>query len=438
MSSPNPSYITIPTQKVIWRVVATNNGTINALPNVKVVLTWSTAPVYHRLSSVTDGTGILFGDGSAAGTFFDTATNTWQVGTLAVGQSKTLYVETSLPALTDLGVALPLTLTKTISLAGLTDSYVGNNVSVDILNPVGTTIECAPVAGNIDGVACRCSLLPFTTPCNFGVTTFELIPGSFVNTTALGLDLDAATGDYTKFLLDPTLPGSFDFRLTCTDGLDTFGPFGTATITIPALYDSTDGIINVANYAALPAANTATGLYYYVVAEQGSGATYKQNGLWYSNGVNWIASPTFISQSFTDLYVANPPISTEASPVITATPSILLFDTNITNGSYTSGDETTGEITILKTGLYRIEFLISGNSDAAGSITFVVEKNGTTDIRYVQKTFTAVATDFRVITMNFTEALVLNDVLAIRVNRSTVGTSTLSLDQMNFRITRVG
>ena len=160
--------------------------------------------------------------------------------------------------------------------------------------------------------------------------------------------------------------------------------------------------------------------------------------MWYSNGVNWIASPTFISQSFTDLYVANPPISTEASPVITATPSILLFDTNITNGSYTSGDETTGEITILKTGLYRIEFLISGNSDAAGSITFVVEKNGTTDIRYVQKTFTAVATDLRVIMMNFTDTFALNDTVAIKVYRNVAGTSILSLDQMNFRITRVG
>jgi len=438
MNSPNPSYITIPTQKVIWRVVATNKGTLTALPNVKVVLAWSTAPVYHRLSSVTDTSGILFGDGTAAGTFFDTATNTWQLGTLAVGQTKTLYVETSLPAITDLGVALPLTLTKTISLAGLTDSFPGNDVSIDILNPVGTSIECAPVAGNVDGIACRCSLVPHTTLCNFGVTTFELIPGSFVNTTALGLDLDAATGDYTKFLLDPTLPGSFDFRVICTDGVDVYGPFGTGTITIPALYDSTDGIINVANYAALPLATAATGLYYYLVAEQGSGATYRQNGLYYSNGVNWIPSPTFIPQSFTDLYIANPPISAETFPVITEVDSILLYDSKVINGSDTSGDESTGEITILKAGLYRIEFLLSGISDVAGSITFIVEKNGTTDIRYVQQTFTAVTTDFRIAPMNFTDTFALNDVLAIKVHRNTAGTSTLSIDQMNFRITRVG
>ena len=438
MNSPNPSYITIPTQKVVWKVVATNNGTVNALPNVKVVLGWSTAPVYHRLSSVTDGTGVLFGDGSAAGTFFDTATNTWQVGTLAVGQSKTLYVETSLPALTDLGVALPLTLTKTISLAGLTDSYVGNNVSIDILNAVGTTIECAPVAGNIDGVACRCSLLPYTTLCNFGVTTFELIPGSFVNTTSVGLNLDAATGDYTKFLLDPTLPGSFDFRVVCTDGLDTFGPFGSATVTIPALFDSTDGIINVANYAALPLATASTGLYYYVVADQGSGSTYRQNGLYYSNGVNWIPSPTFIPQSFTELYIANPPVSPETAPVFTAASATVLYDSIVTNGVFTSGDENTGEITILKAGLYRIEFIMSGISDSAAGITFTVEKNGTTDIKYVQKTFTAVATDFRLAMMNFTDTFALNDIVVVNAKRNTAGTSTLSIDQMNFRITRVG
>lgn len=436
MNSPNPSYITIPTQKVIWRVVATNNGTINALPNVKVVLAWSTAPVYHRVSSVTDSANVLFGDGTASGTFFDTATNTWQVGTLAVGQTKTLYVETSLPAITDLDVALPLTLTKTISLPGLTDSFVGNNVSVDVLNPIMSEIECAPVAGNVDGIACRCSLLPFTTLCNYGVTTFELIPGSFVNTTSAGIDLDSVTGDYTKFLLDPTLPGSFDFRVICTVGEDTFGPFGTATVTIPALYDSTEGIVNVANYAALPSAASATGQYYYVVSDQGSGSTYRQNGLYYSNGTSWIASPTFIPQSFTDLFLEYPMVSPQVSPVITATPSVLLYDNTITNGIYTSGDETSGEITILKAGLYRIEFLISGLSGTAGSITFTVNNNGN-PIRYVQQTFTAVATDFRLASLNFTETFALNDVLTVEAGRNTVGSSTLSLDQMNFRITRV-
>lgn len=58
-------------------------------------------------------------------------------------------------------------------------------------------------------------------------------------------------------------------------------------------------IVEVANYSALPAANTVTGELYAVLASQGTkwlpgslGGTYYPKGLYYSDGVDWIYTET--------------------------------------------------------------------------------------------------------------------------------------------------
>ena len=59
-------------------------------------------------------------------------------------------------------------------------------------------------------------------------------------------------------------------------------------------FNPADDITVVANYAALPAANTVSGQFYWCSAAQGTswlpgslGGTYYNSGMYYSNGVTW-------------------------------------------------------------------------------------------------------------------------------------------------------
>lgn len=62
---------------------------------------------------------------------------------------------------------------------------------------------------------------------------------------------------------------------------------------------SGNAIVEVANYSALPAANTVPGELYAVLASQGTwwlpgtlGGTYYNKGLYYSDGTNWVYTET--------------------------------------------------------------------------------------------------------------------------------------------------
>lgn len=150
MSSPNPSHITYSSEKVIWNIVAKNNGSVPYNNDVKVALSWNHPVNYLRVSSDTDGMqGVQFGDGSAVGTVFNRTTSVWNVGPLSVGQEKRLYVETSFDALQNLDNLLPLILTKTLT---LDSGNIPNNVHVvssDVLMkgviPFPSEVDCSKV-----------------------------------------------------------------------------------------------------------------------------------------------------------------------------------------------------------------------------------------------------------------------------------------------------
>lgn len=233
-----PETISVPTHKVLWKIVARNNGTFNLTTGVKLQLTWSTPVIYHRRSDVTDAAGQTFGNGTAAGTFFNIATDLWTVGGLAVGQEKTLIIETSLPVGTDLSTALPLTLTKTIIVDGFTDNVSENNESTDVLLGACLDIDCGPTAAAVDGIGCLCSVANNDTPCNFGVTKWEIVPLSGVNTDIAKLNFNTATGEYTKYLVNPGIDGTFKYKIFClVDGVVVSGPF-EATETMTAIFDT--------------------------------------------------------------------------------------------------------------------------------------------------------------------------------------------------------
>lgn len=240
MNSPSPNYITLATQKVKWKIVASNTGNINANSNVNVALTWSSPIVYHRISTHTDLIpGNTFGDGSTIGTVFNSLLGNWEIGQLAVGETKTLYIETSFATGTDLSAVLPLSLTKVIESA-YSDYIEINNTAIDVLTNYNQNLSCPPVAGAVDGVGCRCSVMSNVTPCNYGITVFSIVPLSLVNTTLDGLNFNTATGEYNRYLINPLLPGSFKFVVNCVVDGDTYGSYGESTQTIPALFQEAE------------------------------------------------------------------------------------------------------------------------------------------------------------------------------------------------------
>ena len=240
IQSPKPSTITVATQRVVWAVIAQNNGQFPIVSGGKVTLAFSSNDIIiHRTSATDNALGLANGNTTAYGSYFDTATKIWHFGSLAVGpeNQKVLFIETSLPSNFDLLNDLPITLTMVISVDGISDSLAGNNTQIHTLFAPTNELECAPVAGPMDG-SCRCSVAVNDTPCNYGQTVWELVPGSFVNVDETLLDFDTATGEYNKHLINPTLPGSFQYRMRCItpENPSGFGPYGPVTETINPFY----------------------------------------------------------------------------------------------------------------------------------------------------------------------------------------------------------
>ena len=84
---------------------------------------------------------------------------------------------------------------------------------------------------------------------------------------------------------------------------------GYGAISAPGGRANAVPIVAVANYAALPAANTVSGKYYFCIASQGTawlpgslGGTYYPSGTYYSDGNTWIygITPYQVGQSGVD------------------------------------------------------------------------------------------------------------------------------------------
>lgn len=238
---PNPQTITVATQKVVFAVIARNNGEAGVLNNVVVSNVFDNPDIIiHRTSATDSALGVANGSTSALGTGFDTSTKIWTIGSLGVGLSnaKVLFIETSLPSGTNLATALPITLTSTISVAGITDSVSGNNVQVQVLYAPTVDLSCAPVAVGQNG-ECLCSVATNDMLCSHGITKFEIIPGTYVNVDPDRLRFNINTGEYSKSaLLNPTLDGTFQYFIKCYDenGVLIGGSSIPTTETIRALF----------------------------------------------------------------------------------------------------------------------------------------------------------------------------------------------------------
>jgi len=195
--------------KITWNYKSCNKGNCPSENNF-VDITFSAGQVY------------LSSDPSHGS--FDGAK--WTIGPLAEGGCATLEVVTKV---TD------------IAQAPFSDSALiyGDNQDPDPSNNQTTCIvdatTCPAVAGAFDiTLCCGCgSVAKNDTPCSQGDTTYVIVGGSEDNITIN--DFDEVTGELLDSqLIDPALPGTFQYKIFCTYGGDTYEAAGPALVTIPA------------------------------------------------------------------------------------------------------------------------------------------------------------------------------------------------------------
>lgn len=106
-----------------------------------------------------------------------------------------------------------------------------------------------------------------------------------------GTGFTAAVTDYASLPLPAASTGKYYYVTTTTGGY----PIGVYySDGISWIYNTSYPITVVANYSALPAANTVSGKFYWCSSSQGTawlpgslGGTYYNSGLYYSNGTTW-------------------------------------------------------------------------------------------------------------------------------------------------------
>lgn len=219
------SYVARNGDLIRWEIPVTNNG---SQPDTNVVVTGA-FPV-----------GVTFTTATVpSGTTFDSATPQWSVGNLAVGQTKTLVVFTTVNDIT----LAPFVWTLTVS-GDNVDPEAGNDELV--LTVEATT--CPPSAGAVDDISCGgCGDVSTNdTPCSQCTTEYRENAASYTNWVMT--DFDQATGKFHGSLVDPTTDGSFEYTIWCTDCPDgsDYETSGPATVTIPALFTTpnTDSFVD--------------------------------------------------------------------------------------------------------------------------------------------------------------------------------------------------
>ena len=149
----------------------------------------------------------------------------WTVGSLDIGECATITIKTKV---TD------------ITLAPFTDTALGygDNVDPDQSNNQQTcaveATTCPAVAGAFDIKACcGCGdVSKNDTPCSHGTTTWVLVGGSEKN--LIVNNWDEGTGQFDSSLIDPSKEGTFQYKIFCSYGGETYETAGPALVTVPA------------------------------------------------------------------------------------------------------------------------------------------------------------------------------------------------------------
>jgi hypothetical protein len=141
---------------------------------------------------------------------------------------------------------------------------------------------------------------------------------------------------YADLPVASSVTGEFYFVKTTTGSGSSTKPAGLYYSDGTSWYydDSNTDIVVVANYSALPVANTVTGSFYWCESSQGTkwlpgslGGTYYPSGLYYSNGVSWeyMETPYQATQSEVDAGTVTDKFVTP-STLYNATRDFIQFD----------------------------------------------------------------------------------------------------------------
>lgn len=162
---------------------------------------------------------------SKAGIVYSNPTISWPA-TFVSGEN----VEVNITYLVTNISLIPSELEATVAFVCDTNSF--NNVLTETLE-----VEfCPPSAGAVDDTGCSCGTVANNdTVCSSCTTQYRIVTGSEVN--VIISSFNSETGNYTLNYIDPTLDGSFEYRIwcvNCADGND-YDVSG-ATVTISKLF----------------------------------------------------------------------------------------------------------------------------------------------------------------------------------------------------------
>lgn len=209
-----------------WRITVTNGP----VPNTNVEVEF-TLPVEFSISSDT-----IVPVGTLVGT-------TWTIGSMTAGQVYSadiiLKFDGPLP-----GISEEFEIEAVVTGTGDTNS--SNNTKTDTI--LFEILSCDPFAsGSSCEAGLKFDLSECSTPCTQGATpVWEIVADSEVNVNII--DFDTATGiGYYEFI-DPSIPGSFTWGLSCVLGEDTIEICSTYTMTLHPLIDDKDVFDHSANF----------------------------------------------------------------------------------------------------------------------------------------------------------------------------------------------
>jgi len=211
---PSPAFVTSNGNQVTWTIKVTNQG---PNPNNGVF-------VQETLPAGMSYVSAIVSKGS-----YNSGTQVWTIGNLAVNETVTMYLTT---VVTDINLA-PFTNT-----AQVFGSTIDPDNSDNLIQEVVNTTTCPPAAGAVDDPnSCLCgNMATNDTPCTHCTTEWIIIAGSETNVVIN--TYSQLTGEYSASLIDPTLVGSFQYNIWCTNcpGGGSYQASGPATVTINPLF----------------------------------------------------------------------------------------------------------------------------------------------------------------------------------------------------------
>ncbi len=210
----SPAFVTSNGNQVTWTIKVSNSG-----PSANSgVYVQETIPA-----------GMSFLSAVVSKGSYNSGTSVWTIGNMSVGETVTMYLTT---VVTDINLA-PFINTAQV-FGSMIDPNLGDNIITETVN----TTTCPPAAGAVDDInACLCGdVSKNDTPCTQCTTEWIIVPGSETNIVINSFS--QTTGIYSVSLIDPTVVGSFQYNIWCTNcpGGASYQASGPATVTLNPLF----------------------------------------------------------------------------------------------------------------------------------------------------------------------------------------------------------